>query len=139
MSPTSSPRTDPLAERLSKLGIREEDLDETFVRSGGKGGQNVNKVATCVVLVHRPTATAVKCQRERTQALNRRRAREMLADKIEKQLEDAAHKAAAELAKRRRQRRRRSSKAKEAMLGEKRARAVLKRSRRPVRGDGEAD
>ena len=56
-----------LAERLARLGVREEDLDESFVHSGGKGGQNVNKVATCVVLVHRPSGIAVKCQRERTQ------------------------------------------------------------------------
>ena len=60
-----------LEERLARLGVRPEDLEESFVHSGGKGGQNVNKVATCVVLVHRPTGIAVKCQRERTQGANR--------------------------------------------------------------------
>ena len=74
-----------LAERLARLGVRDEDLAETFVRSGGKGGQNVNKVATCVVLVHLPTGTAVKCQRERTQGANRLAVRAMLVDKIEEQ------------------------------------------------------
>ena len=72
-----------LEERLARLGVRAEDLEESFIHSGGKGGQNVNKVATCVVLVHRPTGIAVKCQRERTQGANRLIARRMLADKIE--------------------------------------------------------
>ena len=65
-----------LEERLARLGVRAEDLEESFVHSGGKGGQNVNKVATCVVLVHRPTGIAVKCQRERTQGANRLIARQ---------------------------------------------------------------
>src|SRR6187549_590110 len=81
--PLSGERARAIAIRLTALGIREEDLNETFVHAGGKGGQNVNKVATCVVLVHRPTRTAVKCQRERTQGQNRLIARELLADKIE--------------------------------------------------------
>src|SRR5436190_16428254 len=83
--PLSTDRARTVAARLLELGIREEDLDETFVHSGGKGGQNVNKVATCVLLVHRPTRTMVKCQRERSQAANRLVARRLLADKIEEQ------------------------------------------------------
>jgi protein subunit release factor B len=121
------------AERLRKLGVREEDLEESFVHAGGKGGQNVNKVATCVVLVHRPTGTAVKCQRERTQALNRLYARRMLADKIEqKQLgrESARAQAAAKI---RRQKRRRSRRAKEKMLQAKHHQSERKRMRGPVR------
>jgi protein subunit release factor B len=81
--PVSSEKANALRLRLVALQIREEDLDESFVRSGGKGGQNVNKVATCVVLVHRPTGTSVKCQQERTQGLNRYLARKLLADRIE--------------------------------------------------------
>src|SRR6478735_22639 len=76
-----------LEERLARLGVRAEDLEESFVHSGGKGGQNVNKVATCVVLVHRPTGIAVKCQQEaeKIRRQKRRRSRRskqrMLRDK----------------------------------------------------------
>jgi len=78
--PVSTDKVRALRTRLDQLGIREDDLDEQFVTSGGKGGQNVNKVATCVVLVHRPSGTRVKCQQERTQGLNRYLARKLLAD-----------------------------------------------------------
>jgi len=72
-----------LADRMERLGLREEDIVEKFIRSGGHGGQNVNKVATCVYLKHLPTGTEVKCQQERSQSLNRFLARRILADKIE--------------------------------------------------------
>jgi len=72
-----------LADRMEALGIREEDIVEKFIRSGGHGGQNVNKVATCVYLKHLPTGTEVKCQQERSQALNRFLALRELADRIE--------------------------------------------------------
>src|ERR1700749_1303528 len=111
--PLGGDRARALEDRLAKLGVRPEDLDESFVHSGGKGGQNVNKVATCVVLVHRPSGMAVKCQRERTQGANRLIARQMLAEKIEEQRlgGDSARTQAAE--KIRRQKRRRSRRAKE--------------------------
>src|SRR5580765_5291906 len=100
--PLTGDRARAVAQRLRALGIREEDLDESFVHAGGKGGQNVNKVATCVVLVHRPTGTAVKCQRERTQGQNRLIARWLLADKIDavRQARAAARAQAAALAQR---------------------------------------
>ena len=123
------------AERLARLGVREEDLDETFVRSGGKGGQNVNKVATCVVLVHRPTGIAVKCQRERTQGLNRLVARRMLADKIEEMRLGAASKRQQEAERIRRQKRRRSRRSKQRMLRDKHAQSDKKAMRGPVRDD----
>jgi peptide chain release factor len=132
-------KSEALAQRMRGLGIREADLDETFVRSGGKGGQNVNKVATCVVLVHRPSGTRVKCQIERTQVLNRHLARVMLADKIEKRLDDARREAAAKVAKIRRQKRRRSKQAKAKILSDKRARARTKAARRGIRGAGDED
>ena len=81
--PVSADKVRELRERLERLGIRDEDLEEQFVRSGGKGGQNVNKVATCVVLVHLPSGTRIKCQQERSQGMNRYFARKLLADKLE--------------------------------------------------------
>ena len=71
-----------LAARMSELGVREEDLEEQFVRSSGKGGQHVNKCSTCVVLRHRPTGLEVKCMRERSQSVNRFIARRELLEKI---------------------------------------------------------
>ena len=111
--PLSGDRARALEERLARLGVRAEDLEESFVHSGGKGGQNVNKVATCVVLVHRPTGIAVKCQRERTQGANRLIARQLLADKIEERKLGAASKRQQEAEKVRRQKRRRSRRAKD--------------------------
>lgn len=126
-----------LAERLERLGVRAEDLEESFVRSGGKGGQNVNKVSTCVVLRHRPTRLQVKCQESRSQAVNRYRARELLADKIEAQM--AARKAAAAdaVARAKRQKRRPSRKAKVKTVAAKRARARIKQGRGRVEADSD--
>jgi len=133
MFPVSPAKAQTLAERFERLGIREDDLEEQFVRSRGKGGQNVNKVSTCVVLVHRPTGTMVKCQQERSQALNRFHARQLLADKIERQTLGRASAEAARVAKLRRQKRRRSRRAKEKMLAAKHARAEIKARRGPIR------
>src|SRR5437764_13734171 len=121
-----------LEERLARLGVRPEDLDGTFIHSGGKGGQSVNKVATCVVLVHRPTGTAVKCQRERTQGANRLIARALLADKIEEARLGRASARAQAAEKIRRQKRRRSRRAKERMLKQKHAQSARKALRGPV-------
>src|SRR5256714_12829777 len=76
-------RESQLAQRMAALGVREADIEETFVRSGGHGGQNVNKTATCVMLLHRATGLQVKCQETRQQGLNRFLARRLLLDKIE--------------------------------------------------------
>lgn len=137
MFPVSAAKARGLADRFQRLGIREDDLVESFVRSGGKGGQNVNKVSTCVVLVHRPTGTLVKCQRERSQALNRFHARQLLADKIERVILGAQSAAAQRVAKLQRQKRRRSRRAKEKVLEAKHARAETKAQRRPVRADAD--
>src|ERR1043165_4388221 len=79
-----------LLQRMAALGIRGEDIEETFVRSGGHGGQNVNKTSTCVMLLHRPTGLQVKCQTTRHQGRNRDLARHLLLDKIESQRRQCA-------------------------------------------------
>lgn len=83
MFPVSPEKEKALKERMSELGIKEEDILETFVRSSGKGGQNVNKTSTCVHLKHTPTKTEIKCGIERSQGLNRYRARVMLAGRLD--------------------------------------------------------
>src|SRR5499426_2360090 len=98
-----------LLERMQALGVREEDIEEQFVRSSGAGGQKVNKTSTCVVLHHRPTGVRVKCQRERSQALNRFLARRILLDKIEARLKGIRTAAEQEIAGIRRRKRQRSS------------------------------
>jgi protein subunit release factor B len=133
--PLTGDRARALAQRLAALGITEDDLDESFVHSGGKGGQNVNKVATCVVLVHRPSGTMVKCQRERTQGANRLIARAMLADKIEEARLGRASKRQQEAEKVRRQKRRRSRRSKQRMLADKRAQSTKKSTRGRVGRD----
>jgi protein subunit release factor B len=109
-----------LAERMEKLGIREADIVEKFIRSGGHGGQNVNKVATCVYLKHLPTGCEVKCQQERLQSLNRFLARRILVDKIETAILGKQSAEEQRIAKIRRQKRKRSKRAKEKMLADKR-------------------
>ena len=134
--PVSSDKERALAERLARLGIVDADLDEQFVRSGGAGGQNVNKVSTCVVLRHVPSGIAVKCQEERSQAMNRFLARRLLADRFEAQQQGAKDARVAEAERIRRQKRKRSKRAKEKMLAAKHVRAEVKSLRRtPSRDD----
>ncbi len=118
-----------LAERMERLGIREEDLVEKFIHSGGHGGQNVNKVATCVYLKHIPTGTEVKCQQERAQALNRYLARRILTDKIETAVLGRQSAEEKRIAKIRRQKRKRSKRAKDKMLADKRRVGEKKKGR----------
>lgn len=78
-----------LAARMAALGIREEDLSETFVRGSGKGGQKVNKTNNCVCLCHEPTGIVVKCHRERERETNRFLARRALCDELDHRLNGA--------------------------------------------------
>jgi protein subunit release factor B len=133
--PLSGDRARAVAERLAALGVREDDLEESFITSGGKGGQNVNKVATCVLLVHRPSGLFVKCQRERTQGANRLIARALLADKIEEQRLGKQSARQQEAERVRRQKRRRSRRSKQRMLADKRAQSTKKSGRGRIRDD----
>jgi len=129
------PNSEALAQRMTTLGVREEDLEESFVRSGGHGGQNVNKVSTCVMLLHRPTGLQVKCQATRHQGRNRLLARQLLLDKIEADRRRRQDAERARVEKLRRQKRPRSRGAKERMLADKARRANRKEFRRRVGSD----
>jgi protein subunit release factor B len=134
--PVSQDKYLALQKRMLGLGIRQDDLQESFVTSQGKGGQNVNKVATCVVLFHAPSGLRIKCQQERSQGLNRYLARKLLADKIEEAKLGAESRRVQEFERIRRQKRRRSRRAKNRMLADKHARSAVKSTRGRV-GDGD--
>lgn len=131
--PVTARKQHELNERMRRLGVRPEDITESFIRSSGPGGQKVNKASTCVVLLHHPTGIQVKCQTERSQALNRFMARRMLLDKIERQQLGILSAAQQLREKIRRQKRRRSRRAKAKMLEEKRRQAEKKVLRAPVK------
>jgi protein subunit release factor B len=114
--PVSSEKERAIAARMMELGVTENDFEESFIRSSGPGGQKVNKSSSCVYLVHIPTGLSVKCQRERSQSLNRYLARKLLLDKIERVQKGFIAKEKEKLEKIRRQKRKRSKRAKEKIL-----------------------
>jgi len=100
-----------LEERMRDLGIQERDIEEKFIRAQGRGGQKVNKSSSCVYLKHLPTGIEVKCQKARTQAMNRFFARRALADKVEEKLQGRASPAAHKADKIRKQKHKRAKRA----------------------------
>lgn len=120
---------------MEKLGILEADLTEKFIRGSGSGGQKINKTSSCVYLLHKPSGIEVKCQRERSQALNRFFARRELCEKLAEKIAGEKSKRQKEREKIRRQKRRRSRRAKEKMLEKKHQQAEKKVRRKPVRGE----
>lgn len=123
--PHPSPST-----RMQRLGISEDDLEEKFVIGSGPGGQHLQKTASCVYLKHLPSGIEVKCQRSRSRDQNRRLARELLCNMIERRLEEKRQKRQSEAAKRRRAARRRSQKVKEELIAAKRHRTQTKALRK---------
>jgi len=122
----SKQKEEALREKMERLGVREEDLREKFIRSRGAGGQNVNKVATCVYLKHLPSGIEVKVQRGRSQALNRFIARRQLVQKIENELLGRMSEEQQRREKIRRQKRKRSKRAKEKILQQKKLQSQKK-------------
>lgn len=132
--PMSEPVTiqsarDAIERRMKRLGVREGDLRETFARSSGPGGQNVNKVSTAVTLTHGPSGLAVTAQDSRSQAMNRRLARERLLDALEKARAERAQARRAEAALKKRMNSPRPRGFKERMLDSKKKRGNAKKLR----------
>ena len=118
--PVSPRKQAELQALMQRLGVAESDFEEAFIRSSGPGGQNVNKVATCVVLRHPASGLEVRCQQERSQAMNRYFARRILLQRLEAQRLGRLSAEAQRIAKIRRQKRKRSKRAQEKMLHGKR-------------------
>jgi peptide chain release factor len=130
MEMISADKWEALRERLVRLGLNPGTVIEKFIRSGGHGGQNVNKTSTCVYLKHLASGIEVKMQRERSQGMNRFLAWRLLADKLEEKIRGAASARRQAIEKIRRQKRRRSRRAKEKMLADKHRQTEKKAQRR---------
>ncbi|MGA2525215.1 MAG: peptide chain release factor-like protein [Smithellaceae bacterium] len=124
--PVSREKEKALSARMLNLGVTESDFEESFIRSSGPGGQKVNKSSSCVYLIHIPTGLTVKCQRERSQALNRHLARRLLLDKIELMQKGFIAEERDKIEKIRRQKRKRTKRAKEKILTAKHKQAEKK-------------
>ena len=132
MFSVSPEKNDELVRRMAALDIREADLVENFIKGSGAGGQKVNKTSSCVYLLHKPSGIEIKCQRERSQAMNRFFARRELCDRLEEKVKGAASARQQEAERIRRQKRRRSRRQKANMLDNKRQHGEKKAMRRTV-------
>ena len=121
-----------LEQWMEELEIREEDIVENFIRGSGSGGQKINKSSTCVQLIHAPSGIEIRCQRERSQALNRFFARRELCEKVATEIKGIQTKKKQLIEKIKRQKRRRSRKAKEKTLQEKKKQSDKKLTRGKV-------
>ncbi|MDY0150238.1 MAG: peptide chain release factor-like protein, partial [Kiritimatiellia bacterium] len=121
--------------RMTRLGIRETDLEEKFIRGGGPGGQKVNKTSSTVYLRHIPTGLEVKCARERSQSMNRFLARRELCEKMAEKVRGEKSKRQQEREKIRRQKRRRSRRQTAIMLDAKKKHGAKKALRKKPEPD----
>ncbi len=128
----SSSKQQQLQKQFDEFNIKESDIVEKFIHSSGHGGQNLNKVATCVYIKHIPTSIEIKCQKYRTQLLNRYAARKMLADAIETMVLGQKSRKIQAIEKIRRQKRKRNKRAKEKMLEQKKLNSDKKQNRKKV-------
>ncbi len=136
MANVSKPKQEALLKKMHALGVYEKDIIEKFIRSQGRGGQKVNKTSSCVYLKHRLSGIEVKCQRERSQVLNRFLARRILVNKIETLVKGKASAEQKRIEKIRRQKRKRSKRAKEKMLRDK-TKTSQKKAQRSYRPSAE--
>ncbi|HBG62450.1 MAG: hypothetical protein A2Y03_07620 [Omnitrophica WOR_2 bacterium GWF2_38_59] len=129
---TIEEREKDLSKKMSRLKIYKKDIKETFIKSSGPGGQNVNKVATCVELVHVPTGIRVKCQIARTQNSNREKAKKLLVEKIEKKMHDQKQQLVNEKERLKRQNRKRLKAKQEEILQDKHRQSEKKETRKRI-------
>jgi len=117
---------------MTRAGLAETDLDESFVRGSGSGGQKINKTSSCVQLRHAPSGLVVKCQRTRSREVNRWVARQMLAERLLERIAGERSARQQEAERIRRQKRRRSRRQQARVLDDKSRHAAKKSARRPV-------
>jgi len=133
--PVNQEKSDALVSRMEELGIRESDLIESFIRGSGSGGQKINKTSSCVQLIHKPSGIEIKCQQDRSQAMNRFFARRELCARIEEREKGIRSAKQQEHEKIRRQKRRRSRRQKQIMVDGKKKHGAKKAQRGKVSED----
>ncbi len=130
---TLSPETiERIKAKMCIASLCEDDIEESYIRGSGSGGQKINKTSSCVRLIHKPTGTQIRCQETRSREANRMLARRMLAEKLLEAQKSAESARIQEIEKIRRQKRRRSRRQKARMLDEKRKHSEKKALRREI-------